>query len=75
MKKWVLIVLAIAFFLLAPASRADAQCSVCKKTTQQLGEKPAEGMNAGVLYLAFTPFLLVGYIGYRWWKANGQHNQ
>jgi hypothetical protein len=45
-----------------------AQCSICTKTAQQLGEGPAKGMNTGILYLAFTPFAIVGYIGYRWWK-------
>jgi hypothetical protein len=45
-----------------------AQCSICTKTAQQLGEGPAKGMNSGILYLAFTPFAIVGYIGFRWWK-------
>lgn len=35
-----------------------------------MGEKPAKGLNAGILYLALTPFVLVGFIGYRWWKRN-----
>ena len=48
----------------------SAQCSICTKTAQQLGEKPAKGMNSGILYLAFTPFAIVGYISYRWWKSN-----
>jgi hypothetical protein len=47
-----------------------AQCSICTKTAQQLGEGPAQGMNTGILYLAFAPFAIVGYIGYRWWKNN-----
>lgn len=47
-----------------------AQCSICTKTAQQLGEGPAQGMNSGILYLAFAPFAIVGYIGYRWWKNN-----
>jgi len=42
-----------------------AQCSICTKTAQQLGEGPAQGMNTGILYLAFAPFAIVGYIGYR----------
>ena len=46
---------------------ANAQCSVCTKTAQQLGEKPAKGLNAGIMYLAFTPLALIGFIGYRWW--------
>ncbi|MEN9859026.1 MAG: hypothetical protein RIT50_1148 [Bacteroidota bacterium] len=50
----------------------QAQCSICTKTAQQLGEGPAEGMNTGILYLAFAPFAIIGYIGYRWWKNNQQ---
>jgi hypothetical protein len=50
----------------------NAQCSICTKTAQQLGEKPAQGLNSGILYLMFTPFILVGVIGYRWWKNNSE---
>ncbi|TAL42598.1 MAG: DUF2627 family protein [Chitinophagaceae bacterium] len=49
----------------------QAQCSICTKTAQQLGEKPAKGLNAGIIYLAATPFLIAGYIFYRWRKQNG----
>ena len=51
---------------------ASAQCSICTKTAQQLGEKPAEGLNSGILYLMFTPFILVGFIAFRWWKYNNE---
>ncbi len=61
-----------AICLLVGISPAKSQCSICTKTTQQLGEKPAKGMNSGILYLAFAPFAIVGYIGYRWWKNNNQ---
>jgi hypothetical protein len=43
---------------------------ICTKTAQQLGEGPAKGMNSGILYLAFAPFAIVGFISYRWWKKN-----
>ena len=46
----------------------NAQCAMCTKTAQQLGEKPALGMNSGILYLMFIPFLIMGFIAYRWWK-------
>lgn len=49
---------------------SSAQCSICTKTAQQLGEEPAKGMNSGILYLAFMPFAIVGIIGYKWWKNN-----
>lgn len=58
------------FFFLFLGNQSQAQCSICTKTAQQLGEKPAKGMNTGILYLAFAPFAIVGYLGYRWWKDN-----
>lgn len=51
-------------------NQVTAQCSICTKTAQQLGEKPAEGLNSGILYLMLTPFAIVGFIGFRWWKNN-----
>ncbi len=69
MKQVAAILLVISFMTFyAPAT--TAQCSVCTKTVQQLGEKPAKALNTGILYLMFTPFLIVGVIGYRWWKNN-----
>jgi hypothetical protein len=69
MKKGALILLLLLGFVLIHIDAAS-QCSICTKTAQQLGEKPAKGMNSGILYLAFAPFAIVGYIGYRWWKNN-----
>jgi hypothetical protein len=69
MKKFFFITLFLLLFSLF-ASRASAQCSICTKTTQQLGEKPAKGLNSGILYLAFAPFAIAAYVGYRWWKNN-----
>jgi len=63
--------LLLLIFLLVQVA-VQAQCSICTKTAQQLGEGPAEGMNTGILYLAFAPFAISGYIGYRWWKNNQQ---
>jgi hypothetical protein len=49
---------------------STAQCSICTKTAQQLGEKPAKGLNAGIIYLASAPFLIAGYVFYRWKKSD-----
>lgn len=69
MKKWLLITLLTINFLLF-TSVISAQCSICTKTAQQLGEKPAKGMNSGILYLAAAPFLIAGYVYYRWRKSS-----
>jgi hypothetical protein len=69
MKKTILII-SLIFLFLAVATNSNAQCAMCTKTAQQLGEKPAAGLNKGILYLMFAPFALVGFIGYRWWKSD-----
>lgn len=53
---------------------AFAQCSICARTAAQMGEKPAKGINAGILYLVLVPFTTVGIISYRWWKKNKANN-
>lgn len=68
MKK--VIVLVGMVLLLGVFAGAAAQCSLCTKTAQQLGEKPAQGLNSGILYLMAAPFAIMGVIGYRWWKSH-----
>jgi hypothetical protein len=65
-----LTIFSIFLILLSAQTTAVAQCSLCTKTAQQLGEGPASGLNAGILYLMMAPFAIVGVIGYRWWKSN-----
>lgn len=48
----------------------QAQCSICTKTASQMGEEAGRGLNGGILYLAAAPFMIVVYIGYRWWRNN-----
>jgi hypothetical protein len=67
-----LLVMLMVFGAVLFSQKADAQCSICTKTAQQLGEKPAKGMNSGILYLAFAPFAIVGFVAYRWWKNNNK---
>jgi hypothetical protein len=69
MKKWVIGILFFSILLLG-SELVNAQCSICTKTAQQMGNGPATGLNAGILYLAAMPFLIFSYIGYRWWKSN-----
>jgi hypothetical protein len=68
MKRWFLALVLIAFLFLA--STSYSQCSICTKTAQQLGEKPAKALNGGILYLAFAPFAIVGFVAYKWWRSN-----
>lgn len=64
-----LILIILLLFFMLPADLA-AQCSICTKTAQQLGEKPAKALNMGIVYLGLTPLIIMGVVGYRWWKSN-----
>jgi len=65
---WMVVLLVCCFSFAALETKA--QCSICTRTAQQLGEGPAKGLNAGIIYLAFTPLAIGGFIGLRWWKHN-----
>lgn len=62
--------LLLLFMLIGSSPPAKAQCSVCTRSTEQMGEKPAGKINAGILYLAAAPLAILGIVGYRWWKKN-----
>jgi len=72
MRKGVGVILLLVVLLLVNSGELWAQCSVCTKSAQQMGEKPALGLNRGILYLMLSPFIIVGVIGFRWWKNNKQ---
>jgi len=58
----------LAAIMLLTGIDAEAQCSICTKTASQLGEKPAKALNGAIIYLMSTPLLIIGFIGWRWWK-------
>lgn len=69
MKKLLFILLLLAGFTLL-STDVLAQCSICTRTAEQLGEQPARGLNSGILYLLFIPLAIIGTISYRMWKSN-----
>jgi integral membrane sensor domain MASE1 len=71
-KRWILVLLVA---LLSCSETLIAQCSICTKTAAQLGDGPAASLNSAIIYLAFAPFAIVGFIGYKWWKREKAFNQ
>lgn len=52
---------------------SSAQCAMCKagaESSLKDGNKTAAGLNSGIMYLLFMPYLLVGGIGYYWYVSN-----
>lgn len=70
MKKWIL--LGFIFALLFMGGEMLAQCPMCKMAAEsnlKNGGSAGKGLNAGILYMLLTPYLLVGGLAY-WWIKN-----
>ena len=71
-KALILIALTTALLLLASGwNLLDAQCPMCKMSAEQnlkSGGTAGTGLNTGILYMLFVPYLLVGSIAYWWWR-------
>jgi hypothetical protein len=67
-----LLILALAGgFSAASYQPAQAQCPMCKMSAEsnlKNGGTAGKGLNAGILYMLATPYLLVGFFGYMWYK-------
>lgn len=78
MKNKILIVagLFLAFWLLP--FDAMAQCAMCKGAAEanlKMGGGDPVGLNNGILYMLSIPYLLVGCIGYWWWRNRRQDRE
>lgn len=63
-----LLILALS---LAAMQSAQAQCPMCRATAESNlanGGSEGRGLNNGILYMLAAPYLLIGGIGYVWWR-------
>ena len=58
------------FFLMLNLD-VTAQCSMCKAVAESGGEKQAEGLNNGIIFLMVIPYLLLGALAF---IVKKQHN-
>jgi hypothetical protein len=58
---------------------AYSQCAMCRATvesnvgtgsTEDSDSQVGAGLNTGILYLMLIPYLLVGTVGFMWYKSN-----
>lgn len=72
--KWIYKILAIFFVFASSGSEVFAQCAMCRATLENNISNGnagiAAGINAGILYLFFTPYILAGVIAYFWYKSS-----
>ena len=66
-----LIIISLFFALVFFSLDATAQCAMCKgaaETSLKQGGGDPQGLNTGILYMLSMPYLIVGCIGYFWWR-------
>ena len=54
-----------------PTQDVNAQCPMCRMSVEsnyKNGGSAGKGSNMGILYMLAMPYLLVGTIGYLWWR-------
>ena len=62
----------LVVLMLIPMIELSAQCSMCKavlESNMQSGEEAVgKGVNDGIIYIMFVPYLLVGIVGVMMYK-------
>jgi len=62
------------FLLLVITVSANAQCAMCRATLENNVSNGdigiAAGINTGIMYLFFAPYLAVAVIGYLWYRTS-----
>ncbi len=70
---------ALLALLCCTMATASAQCAMCKTTLENNISNGnvgiAAGINFGIMYLFFTPYLAVGIIGYLWYRTSKSNEQ
>ena len=69
MKKFSIVILLIVLSFLF--SEVAAQCPMCKiaaESNLENGGTDGTGLNKGILYMLLMPYILVGVIGFVWYK-------
>lgn len=70
-KKILIVVSVLVFFFVLAVPELSAQCPMCKiaaESNLKNGGSQGKGLNLGILYMLATPYLLIGGIGFFWWK-------
>ncbi|HEY4651409.1 MAG TPA: hypothetical protein VIG72_08340 [Pontibacter sp.] len=78
MLKRLMMVVLVLGLVLVTANTSYSQCAMCRATVESnVGtgsttpeSKVGSGLNTGILYLMVIPYLLIGTVGFLWYKSN-----
>jgi hypothetical protein len=80
--KSILAIVLVFGLTLATSTESYSQCAMCRATVESnvgTGSKDPEsevgsGLNTGILYLMAIPYILIGTVGFLWYKSNKKKN-
>lgn len=79
MKRQILIIFIISLVLFVVSTpELAAQCPMCKLSAESNlrdGGTAGKGLNAGILYMFAMPYLLVGTLGFLWYRNRKNYDQ
>ena len=67
----IILLFALSLSLNMVSTPVSAQCPMCRMSAEsnlENGGTDGKGLNKGILYMLATPYLLVGTMGYLWWR-------
>jgi len=68
----------IVLVICIPTSEVMAQCPMCRaaaETNLAQGGTEGKGLNKGILYMLSLPYLLIGTIGFIWWRNKKEESK
>lgn len=66
-----ILVLSLVFVLTVLPDSAQAQCPMCRMSVEsdlKNGGTNGKGLNAGIMYMLTFPYILLGSIGFIWYR-------
>ncbi|HMT76459.1 MAG: hypothetical protein KBF75_11345 [Saprospiraceae bacterium] len=70
-RKYIVPIILIGILIALNSTEILAQCPMCRMAAEsnlKNGGSAGKGLNAGILYMLVVPYLVVGTIGFIWWK-------
>lgn len=68
----------VVLIILLGIDVAEAQCPMCRMSAEQNlkdGGTAGKGLNAGILYMLATPYVVVGTVALIWWRNRKKKNE
>ena len=79
MKRYLFFLIIAASLSFAAPIATFAQCAMCRATVESnvtsKESKVGSGLNSGILYLMAIPYILVGTVGFFWYRQSQQHKK